>query len=903
MFLFFILVILLLSESICQDDNIGEIADILINLLSKTLTLSLDMAVKKTLINGDENQIESMFQCRKYYSIFDEKYDEYDQKNKKLRQYYSYLLYYESSKSRNDLGEYSDCLDSQSIDFNRNKSIQNFTDEEKKEFKENTTFAIFKIIEPKTNKSFSNFTFKNDEHLFGLCIKKGCSEQNIKDVFIAFNNELILFDKLNESNFTVYDLSSRFNTINYSRLIPVIMIILIILLHLIFYILNKFCCEKYQKGILNDLFNIFNYKNNFKKILDKDNKENSGIKIFNGIRGIIFMSLILNLSFFYIYHLPTKVFNETIIEKLLNNFAFPLFYHGEIFGKKLLYALSGFELVNIMIPYLDNYLKDNVDNLKINEDNKDNIESDAKINESETPKKGQEDKTKEEKNLENLNVKEIKDEDDEEDEEINEENEDNIGKIDKGENQNNYKKNQQKNYDNYLKELLSHPNSRNDSANLLEGIDDEKEKIINKDDNEIKSKETNESNMFDGLDEISLNYNQSKNTIKIKILFIWYFRQFYKFILFIFAMYLYKYGTIYPFLLMRRISPIWRIYFDDISLKFSQFHILANLFLFSPFSYKTYYWVDPFALVYNEITYFLIGSLLIYLCYKYAKRLDIIILISSLILFVLKIIFGIFCMKEINYYPAMFYQSDGSYVIIRNYLSSNQFMNLNIFLIGMFFGDIYYCIDIIETKRLEENENKEYFPLPINLAKIIRDKYILGCGYDSITYLLLTVLFVLYLGIVYIFQIFIYLFMKDKNNEKYYTFFEDKVFNLIALLGADFGVFIVLFIIIILILTKELTITKFLEHRYWRILSKPYWSNLLLLHICATFSIYYTENRIKLGFTSIFFFSFEIIIILALISSILFFTCIEMPIKNINRVLILKENKKKREEDLNKDSK
>ena len=172
-----------------------------------------------------------------------------------------------------------------------------------------------------------------------------------------------------------------------------------------------------------------------------------------------------------------------------------------------------------------------------------------------------------------------------------------------------------------------------------------------------------------------------------------------------------------------------------------------------------------------------------------------------------------------------------------------------------------------------------------------------------ITYLLLAFLFILYLGIVYIFQIFIYLFMKDKNNEKYYTFFEDKVFNLIALLGADFGVFIVLFIIIILILTKELTITKFLEHRYWRILSKPYWSNLLLLHICATFSTYYTENRIKLGFTSIFFFSFEIIIILALISSILFFTCIEMPIKNINRVLILKENKKKREEDLNKDSK
>ena len=65
------------------------------------------------------------------------------------------------------------------------------------------------------------------------------------------------------------------------------------------------------------------------------------------------------------------------------------------------------------------------------------------------------------------------------------------------------------------------------------------------------------------------------------------------------------------------VSPIWILYFKGISDKFSILHIIANIFCFSPYSYKTYNWIDPFELVYNEITFFIIGSLLIFFFWIY----------------------------------------------------------------------------------------------------------------------------------------------------------------------------------------------------------------------------------------------------------------------------------------------
>jgi hypothetical protein len=180
-------------------------------------------------------------------------------------------------------------------------------------------------------------------------------------------------------------------------------------------------------------------------------------------------------------------------------------------------------------------------------------------------------------------------------------------------------------------------------------------------------------------------------------------------------------------------------------------------------------------LVYNEITFFIIGSILIYFSYKRCWRLDIIILISFFLLFVFKIILGIFVIIPIDYYPTMFYQYDGNNQKIRSYLSSNQFMNLNVFLFGMFFGEIHYCIYYEEKK----DKSKKYLKFSWKLMSFFKKLFLRQNLMQSILIQFLLLLLIAgYIAIVYVYEILIKKFMDTENNE-YYTFFANKTFNIV----------------------------------------------------------------------------------------------------------------------------
>ena len=53
----------------------------------------------------------------------------------------------------------------------------------------------------------------------------------------------------------------------------------------------------------------------------------------------------------------------------------------------------------------------------------------------------------------------------------------------------------------------------------------------------------------------------------------------------------------------------------------------------------------------------------------------------------------------------MFYQYDNTFAAAKSYISSNQFMKLHIFLLGMFFGNVYYCLQ----NKGDGLENKRYY--------------------------------------------------------------------------------------------------------------------------------------------------------------------------------------------------
>ena len=876
---FVIILILLFSFKNCDDSSdpklyVDNITDILIDLVSETLTLSMDRAIDKAILKGDQKKINDLQKCKKEFAIFNKTNEK--EEDKKLRRYYTYLIYYESSESKNDLGQYTDCIESQTLDL---KNIDNdFNYSFRQEIKRNSTYTIFKIIEQQ-NKSFSNFTLKDNEHLFGLCLRKGCSNDSIKDIIYEFNDELTLFEKLKESNLRIYNLESGKGEISYTRLVPTFITLLIIILNGIIYLLEG----KLAKGKLKTFCECFKFDDNFKKILESDEKDGNekSLNIIRCIRGIILIALVVSKSFIYIYHLPTKVFNETNMERLLNSYSFPLIYYGERFGKKMLYAISGFELTYIMIIYFDNKMnpknssipfgdllpssdQDSLNIVKKNEEKKENTPQNIDEN----------NKAKTKKILKLLSDDDILNEEEEDEE------------ADK------------KVLSEYMEPQSKNKNSNEDEDDFDSFEGQEKQEI----EGELtKNKETEEGENNESIKrKISITneklYESFRKSLKIKDLIIWYLKHIYKYILFIYAIFLFKYGTIYPFMFFQKISPMWILYFEDISKKFNYYYILGNIFLYSPWSNESFYWLNPFVLVYNEIAFFIIGSFLFFICYKYSIDMNIIILISFFILLMAKISLGIFLFysENFHYYPAMFFQYDNTFAATKSYISSNQLMKLHLFLLGMLFGNVYYCL----TNSENDLENKKYLKLSLRVSKFKLFKFLSEGGRLSniFQYIILLLIILLYIAIVNAYEMFISFFMKDKNNPEYYTFFSNKAFNSFSLFDGDLGVIVFLFIILFLFFIRGNALSNFIRHQFWRIIYKPYWSNLLLLHISSTFIFYYSENRIKFDFVSIIFFAFQILILLTILSCI-FFVLIEMPLRNLNKIIIKKFQDKDSEGD------
>ena len=837
---------------------VDEIRIIIIDFLKGETLSNLDIE-EKELNNSKskekQTEINEIMECKKIYQIFnntDETSEDYN-----ISMFYIYLLYYESYKSKNDLSTYTDCLEYQPLDIRK----RYFSDEQRKKIRDNSTYIIIKLNE-QNNKTFNDFTFKDNEYLFGFCVLKGCTENAYKALFLKFNENLKCFGDIEKNSIELYDLKAK-REYNKIWLIPIVIIGLIILLNVLNYFLKK-CFQINQQNKLFELIDCFEFNINYKKILENDsNAGSSNLNLIKGFRGITFISIIIYYSFFYNYHLPTKVINELFLQNLLKNYLFTLIYHGARFGKKILYALSGFELTYKMFHYLDDSLKKKLESYSI-----------MKIR----------------KNISTSNI--MKDEEEEvvfEDDQNNLINENNDNIISLNNLEMKVKKNlnddeEEKEYlnQNYMNIFTKKDENfiENENEHDLSDID-----IQNNNSSSLISDSKKDKNSLKlGYSYENL-YENNRLKLVTKDIFNWFVRQIYKYFLFVIIIIFYKYGTISAFTDEESVNPISILYFENISSKFSYIHILSNLFCFSPFSYETYFWVDPFELVYNEIIFFIIGSILIYLCYKYSKRLDIIILFTSLGLFCLKIILGIFLIIENNYYPAMFYQYDGK-IEIRSYISSNQFMNLNIFLLGMFFGEILYCIFYEDSKE----QNKKYLKIPQKFANMLKNLFTNQSFIETIfIHIFLIFLIVSYLAIVFIFEILINHYMKDKSNDNYYTFFSDKTFNIIALFDSDIAIFILLLLIMMMFFDRDNIFSKFLEHRYWGILSNPYWSNLLLLHICVSYIFYFSPDRIKLDIYSPIFVSFQILILISFLSCISF-VLVEIPLKRITKLYLERNN-------------
>ncbi len=874
-----------------QDYQIKETIDELLknveDLISNLIALSIDNATNTTIEPNDPETIKDAKICQESYSIFFDD-DNGNIKNKKAKLYYLTLLYYASSRNKNDLSSYTECTESQNLPY---KLLNlNFSEEEKKIFEIDSTYAILQIKEKK-NSSFADIAYQENEFLLGLCIKKGCSEKVIKKIFYELNQEITFFDKFERDDIEVYDLGGyKINTAIYICCwIPFLILVIISLFSCIPFIPN-ILFSKMNSRRFNEIKECFNLRNNNEEIfgnpLENENivSNDTGLSIVKGLRGLNMIAVLISTSFFYIFHLPTRIYNKDIFKEFITSFWFSIVYYGARFGVKILYAMSGFELVYKMLNYLDNCIE-NKEKLNISNNEKESLVKDYNIindldddidncSLNHNNKKEKEDmvslKEKKEEGKEEEGEEEEEDEDENDIEHV-------IGII----------KNENKN------------ENKNEKKIYMKKGKQKKEDIIKKYIKKDIKNEDPKENYFTDFDNIDLTneaeiikleninkvlYKRHRNKLERNILFIFILKQWHKYMMFILAIFFFKYGVIQPFLVFQDPSPMWLIHLRQISGKFRLLHIISNIFCFSPFSYATYNEVDPFGMAYNEIVFFIIGSILIFLSYKYCLRLDLITIFLSIFFLFIKCGIGIYFLffksdnidikdkkEEHGFYPLMFFQYNEDNLKIKSYFFSNQFFNIPFFLLGIFFGEMNYSIQNFSKAN---DRNKNYLSLPKKVLNFLS-------RIKKMKILFFIISFILFALCVFTY----YIIISNVHVEDPKQFFVNPWYNLVGLIDSDISVIFYFFCIIILLLSGDNNFVNFLRHKYWGIFSRTYWSFILCLHICASFIFYLSENRIKLIFYNVIFFSFEILMILVVAITFVYI-CVEIPLKKINKIFI-----------------
>ena len=370
---------------------------------------------------------------------------------------------------------------------------------------------------------------------------------------------------------------------------------------------------------------------------------------------------------------------------------------------------------------------------------------------------------------------------------------------------------------------------------------------------------------------------QTKNLIHISLYFKFVFPQVYKYLLYVLTFLFLRYSFCYIISLFITTSPMWVWMYNNIINSLSTSEIFLKILLidilyhkqFSEEINQTMIWI-----VENECVFFIIGSALLFIFYKKRWRIDIFLLISIILLFLLKLIVCCFINKS-DIYP-MEIISTQKY----GYMLDCAYFNLIYYFIGLYFGLINYVIQKSITYEFICSHKKFELNLPFKFVNFFRTK-------SSYTHYFILLLCVIY----FIFDSFSYLIfdmiVKTKNDD--YRYLENNYLFLFYIIDVDIFVLLIFVFFTGLLLIGNNFIVNFFSNNLWLFLSRSYFSFLITCNFVVLYVLYQSETRLNLEMSNIIFYSFYIIFIQIVITSILFI-CIELPMKRLNKFFI-KEDK------------
>ena len=366
------------------------------------------------------------------------------------------------------------------------------------------------------------------------------------------------------------------------------------------------------------------------------------------------------------------------------------------------------------------------------------------------------------------------------------------------------------------------------------------------------------------------NYMEYYMHLKQKFLLTFIMRTLYKYIMFIFALVYFKWTLIATNLKLEYpANPMWFYFREYYAEQYKLVnHLLGHVLFYYGYTNKVYFQFDPFIIVGNEIVFFVITTIILFYSYKRNYPLGTILIIMILILEIIKLVtYLTLSFSGHEYYPVVAYQENNYTFIINSML-----YNYPSFLIGVIIGLVNYCIQDSSKAGKEKKFVLLSRSILKSLAKQKVQRIISSIG-TFVVFVISVIWQKVVIGVV-----------MSGNVER---FNRSVCVNVIALFDSDIGVFCLLMFVVQMFLSGDNIIINSLNSRFWKIFSRPYYTNILLTQCIAFYVFHMSENIVKIEIVNIFFFSFVILVVVLLIG-LFIFVFVEMPLKRLNKLMFLK---------------
>ena len=775
-------------------------------------------------------------------------------------------LIHDSSHSFSKLGSYRDCKYKIYYD-STNNSITS----------DNLNYSYILFYTP-----FSPITRRSS--LFSLCIPEttDCSETDYVNILQSFNMKTEFTDTTQLGGAIAYILNKNEDKekLNFIGIIVISFFGLFLLCEIFPCIpVNLFkCCFKkkiisegkikskknknkkieiYEISNLSSLGKSFDLKESIGEIYGVESNaginNDSGISFLKGLRGICLMLYILGETLQQIYQYPVKKSENS---EFYNEITLSFIFFFNRFTKNLFLSISSFSLCYKILCYFDNEIEKkelrNINITIIEDFNQISIET-----------------SKLEKNEESLEIQ---------------------------------KKNKKLDNSKKIKDTIINPDSpdtskssesngpKNNLSNT--GISQNMSNNISK----IGKKSFSSSDLskMPTISQINNSYildSKLYKKIAYKSFFVFIFRQFYKYFLFV-CIFLILRFSYYDFV-SKGENPMWEFIKRYFIQGINKHQILAMIFLYLPFyrGANIDLMYDPYDIVILEISLFIVCSIILFAIYKTNIRFDVYLLMMIYFGFLIKFViyFSILNSKE-SVYDDCFYPSKGFMNNEWRFIFNNIFYYIPCISIGLFFGLVNYAIQK-SAKKISQFKSKIYLSIPICFVNFLKKRPYQASFFFTFLFIIIFV----WCGLSYYLLL---LNTTDLNEDSLAkSFYENNYINMYYCIDIDIIVLSIFLAIIPFILIGENNVINFLKHEYWNILSKPYFSYMLIIQLNGINTLYRMNTNVSLDIYSISFFSITNFIFGILIGALLY-TFFEVPFKKLNKFIMCKNDDNKIEEDI-----